>query len=104
MRGEFLYRDFEFLPIDRFGDMSRKTGCHARANIVNHSISAQSDPRNRVVTDEVAHQIVAATVGKTEIADQDVKIVFRSSFGFGRDQFPSFPNTTRPSDLVTGAL
>lgn len=104
MRGEFFYGDFEFLPIDRFSDMSRKTGGYAVANIVNHSISAQSDPRNRVVTDEVAHQIVAGTVGKTEIADQDVKIVFRSLFGPGAYEFPSFPNTARPGDLVTGAL
>jgi len=76
--------------------MSKKAGGHALANIVNHSISAQSDSRNWVVTDEVAHQVVAAAIRQTEIADQDVKIVFRSLFGLGRDQFPSFSNACPP--------
>ncbi len=63
------------LEVDWLGEMLGKTSSARQADVVFHSESAQRDPAQRVCRSQFLHQFVAAAIGQTNVADQQIKLL-----------------------------
>ena len=63
--------------------MMMETDVVAFAQIVFHSEAGQRDSENRVIILQLLHQIDAAAIGQTDVADQDIELFVRRRFQRG---------------------
>ena len=62
-------------------------------------------PGHRMVaTGEVAHQIVTAAIGQSEIADQNIEAALRLVVARSGDHLTGFADAARPGHFMAGAF
>jgi hypothetical protein len=102
--GPFLNERVELVQVDRFYQVMLKTYLAAFADILFHSETGKSNSERRF-RDELLYQIDSTPIGQTQVADEDVKLVFRAELEGGlKSECRLHVVTSPPKETRKGAV